>query len=53
VKKYTKLPQNVIPKWPLNLPIGNWQLYQIAIKYVYQHLPKQDPPKFTQNGILV
>jgi hypothetical protein len=23
----------------------------MAIKYVYQHLPLQDPPKFTQNGL--
>jgi hypothetical protein len=24
----------------------------MAIKYVYQHCPLQDPPKFTQTGIL-
>jgi hypothetical protein len=24
----------------------------VFIKYVYQHLPLQDPPKFTQIGIL-
>jgi hypothetical protein len=31
-------------------------MYQVAIKYtkwpkIYQHLPLQDPPKFSQNGI--
>jgi hypothetical protein len=25
---------------------------QMAIKYVYQFLPLQEPPKFTQSGIL-
>jgi hypothetical protein len=24
----------------------------MAVKYMYQHLPLQDPPKFTQIGIL-
>jgi hypothetical protein len=49
-------------KWPPNIPNGH-QIYQIALKYfklpqnipnclkIYQHLPLQNPPKFTQIGI--
>jgi hypothetical protein len=31
-------------KWPKNRPNGH---------KIYQHVPKQDPPKFTQIGIFV
>jgi hypothetical protein len=33
-----------------NMPNGS-KIYQMAIK-IYQHLPLQDPPKFTQTGIV-
>jgi hypothetical protein len=39
---YSKWPQN-IPNGRKNRPNGH---------KMYQHLPSQDPPKFTQNGIL-
>jgi hypothetical protein len=32
------------------VPNGN-KIYQIAVKYIDQHLSFQDPPKFPQNGI--
>jgi hypothetical protein len=33
-----------------NIPI-DCNIYQMATKYVYQHLPMQDPKKFTQIGV--
>jgi hypothetical protein len=46
VPKMGKIYQMAIKyaKWPENLPNGN---------KIYQHLPLQDPPQFTQIGILV
>jgi hypothetical protein len=46
-EKYTKIQQNI--------PKGN-KIYQMAIKQtkcqkIYQHLPLQDPQKFTQIAI--
>jgi hypothetical protein len=41
--KYTKWTQNMYTKWTEHLPNGH---------KIYQHLPLQDPPKFTQIGIL-
>jgi hypothetical protein len=49
-------------KWPQNIPNGH-NIYQMAIAFtnwtqnrpnghtLYQHLPLQDPPKYTQFGI--
>jgi hypothetical protein len=55
-------PWYKIPKRGKNIPIDH-KIYQIAVKYtnwpqsrpngqkIYQHLPLQDPPKFTLSGI--
>jgi hypothetical protein len=37
-------------KWTQNIP-NDRKIDQMAIDYVYQHLPLQDPPKFTQIDI--
>jgi hypothetical protein len=36
-------------KWPQNTQ-SDRKTDKMTIKYVYQHLPLQDPPKFTQTG---
>jgi hypothetical protein len=36
--------ENILPKWTQNIPNGHT---------IYQHLPLQTPPKFTQLGFLV
>jgi hypothetical protein len=49
----TKWPQNTYTKLQQNIPNGH-KLYQMATKYTNkkdQHLPLQDPTKFTQIGI--
>jgi hypothetical protein len=44
--KYTEWPQN-IPNGPKLYQMAVHKIHQMAIK-IYQHLPLQDPPKFTQ-----
>jgi hypothetical protein len=40
--KYTKLTQNIT---------NGCKMVKMAVKYMYQHLPLQDPPKITQIAI--
>jgi hypothetical protein len=47
--KCSKQPYVKYTKWPQNISNGH-KIYQMAIK-IYQHLPFQEPPKFTQTGI--
>jgi hypothetical protein len=37
-------------EWPQNIP-NSRKIDKMAINVLYQHLPLQDPPKFTQIGI--
>jgi hypothetical protein len=45
------IPDNhKIYQCPQNIP-NCFKIIQMAINYIYPHLPLQEPPKFTQIGI--